>query len=164
MGTGKSTIGKLSARSLGFTFVDTDHEIEKIAGQSIPQIFEEKGEAYFRELEIETLKNCAETGHQVIATGGGIVTQTENRELLRNAGFVIWLRAKPEAILDRVSRNSNRPLLQTEDPLATIRELLAEREELYESTADIEISTTDLTVEEIVHGVTESARIGFSET
>jgi len=163
MGTGKSTIGKLSARSLGFNFVDTDDLIERETGKSIPAIFEEVGETGFRELEMKALQQCAENEHQVIATGGGIVTREANCDLLRKTGFVIWLRAKPEAILDRVSRNSNRPLLQTPNPLETISELLDARECFYQNTSDIEISTTDLTIDEIVHGVTESARIGFTE-
>ncbi len=162
MGTGKSTIGKLSARSLGFKYVDTDDVIVELAGKSIPEIFAEHGEKRFREFEVEALKLCAENEHQVIATGGGIVTTEENRALLKKAGYVIWLSAEPEAIYDRVSRNHNRPLLKTEDPLATIRELLAQRKGFYEETAQMEIATTDLTVDEIVHGVTDCARIAFS--
>ncbi len=162
MGTGKSTIGKFSARSLGFRFVDTDDVIVELAGKSIPEIFEEKGEEGFRELETKALSLCADREHQVIATGGGIVTIPENREILKRAGYVIWLKAEPEAIYERVRRNHNRPLLETEDPLQTIKDLLSSRIEYYKETANEEVSTTELTIDEIVHGVTESTRIAIS--
>ncbi|NNE90591.1 MAG: shikimate kinase [Verrucomicrobiales bacterium] len=161
MGTGKSTIGKFSARSLGFRYVDTDDVIVDLAGMSIPEIFQNQGEEAFRDIEIEAVQKVAKSNNQVIATGGGIVTREANRKILKRCGYVIWLKADPESIFERVSRNRNRPLLQTENPLATIRELLAEREELYRETADFEVNTSELTVDEIVHGVTESARIAF---
>ncbi len=161
MGTGKSSVGRQVAESLGFRFVDTDQLVIRMAGKPIPRIFSEDGEARFRELESEALRQCAGADGQVIATGGGIVTQPGNHELLRQAGHVVWLRARPEVVLNRVSRNRDRPLLQTEDPLATIRDLYASRVELYRACAAEEIDTTHLTLEETAHGLSESARIAL---
>ena len=111
----------------------------------------------------EVLARVGGWSEKVIATGGGIVIREENRAVLKDGGFVIWLRASPEAIYDRCMRNQNRPLLDNDDPLGTITKLLGEREGLYRETADFEVNTSDLTVDEIVHGITESARIAFSK-
>ena len=162
MGTGKSSVGRRVADSLGFRFVDTDQVVIELAGKPITRIFEEDGEERFRELESEALRRCASMEGQVIATGGGIVTQPRNHELLKRAGHVVWLKADPETVLRRVSRNRDRPLLQTEDPLATIRELYTSRVELYRACADEEVNTSDLTLEETAHGLTESARIALA--
>lgn len=161
MGTGKSSVGRKLAESLGFEFVDTDQVVVELARKTIPQIFEEDGEERFRDWESEALSRCAGKGRQVIATGGGIVTRECNHALLRQAGHVVWLKADPEVVLDRVSRNRNRPLLQTEDPLATIRELYASRVDLYRACADEEVNTSDLTLEETAHGLSESARLAL---
>ncbi len=161
MGTGKTSVGMRVARSLGFRFVDTDKLVVKQAGQSIPKIFEEHGEARFRDLETAALRQCAEGEGQVISTGGGVVVGEGNHALLRGAGYVVWLKASPEVIYERVRRNRGRPLLRTADPLATIRDLLAAREELYASCADLTIKTDHLTMDETCFGVTESARLVF---
>ncbi len=163
MGTGKTTIGMRVARSLGFRFVDTDRLVVKMAGKSIPTIFSESGEEAFRALETEALRSCVGSSRLVISTGGGIVTREENRALLKQAGYVIWLRASPEAIYERIRRSRNRPLLQTPDPLQSIRDLLAVREALYESCADLAIRSDDLTVDETCFGVTESAQLALGE-
>lgn len=163
MGTGKTSVGMRVARSLGFRFVDTDKLIVKSTGKPIPKLFAESGEDHFRELETETLRQCAEGEGQVISTGGGVVVREENRPILREAGYVVWLRASPETIYERVKRNRNRPLLQTADPLGTIRELLAVREALYESCADLVIKTDQLSMDETCFGVTESARLALGE-
>lgn len=159
MGTGKTSVGMRVAKSLGFRFVDTDKLIVKRTGKPIPRIFEESGEEAFRRIETEVLKQCAGGESQVISTGGGIVTREENREILRGAGYVIWLRTSPEVIYERVKRNRNRPLLRTVDPLQTIRDLLESRREFYESCADLAITTDHLTMDETCYGVTESARL-----
>lgn len=161
MGTGKSSVGRRVADSLGFIFVDTDQIVVELAGKPIPRIFAEDGEARFREWETEALRRCAARDRQVIATGGGIVTQPRNLDLLRETGYVFWLKATPEAVLQRVARNRDRPLLQTDDPLATIRELLTARAEWYRACAEEEVNTTDLTQEETAHGITESARLAL---
>lgn len=161
MGTGKSSVGRRVAESLGFAFVDTDQIVVELAGKPIPRIFAEDGEDRFREWETEALRSCANRERQVIATGGGIVTQPRNHPILREAGYVFWLKASPEAVLQRVARNRERPLLQTADPLATIRELLDSRIELYRACADEEVNTTELTLEEAAHGITESASVAL---
>lgn len=162
MGTGKTTVGRKVARSLGFQFVDTDDQIVGAAGISIPEIFAQAGEEAFRNLETEALEKCLRGAHgRVVATGGGIVVRKKNRELLKASGFVIWLQASVEVIIDRVIRNQNRPLVATDDPLETITKLLEERDQLYQSVADLAIETDDLLLDETVCGVTESARLAL---
>ena len=158
MGTGKSTVGKRVAQSLDSTFVDTDDEIVKREKMSIPALFEERGEDEFRRIETEVLAECCHGQKQVIATGGGVVTREENHALLKEGGYVIWLKASPEVIYERVRRNDQRPLLETDDPEKTIRELLLSREHWYEGCADLTIFTDDLSLEETIYGVTETAR------
>jgi len=161
MGTGKTTVGKKVARSLGFHFVDTDEMIVKAAGKSIPDIFTDEGEEAFRDIETGVLRECATADNQVISTGGGIILREQNRELLRNAGYVIWLQASAKAIISRVSRNQDRPLLAEKNPASTVKKLLNERHEFYESVSDLNIATDDLLIEETVYGVSESARLAL---
>jgi len=163
MGTGKSTIGRLLSQSLGYPLVDTDELIEERAGKSIPQIFEDDGEEAFRKIEAETLNSLAEAQHHVISTGGGVVVNEHNRKLLPTLGYVVWLVAKPEEILDRTSRNANRPLLQTENPEETIRKLLNERTPFYQEASHLCIETDQLDFDEVVTGILESARYYFSK-
>jgi len=161
MGTGKTCVGRKVARSLGFRFVDTDEMVVEKAGRSIPDIFSELGEEEFRRLETDALRECARETGLVISTGGGIVTQSRNLPILRQAGYVIWLKAAPETIADRTSRNRNRPLLATADPEKTIRDLMAKRKDQYREAADLEVTTDDLTIDETVYGVSESARLAL---
>jgi len=161
MGTGKTSIGRRVAQGLGFDFVDTDEQIVAGAGMPIAEIFAERGEEGFRDLETSVLSLAASGQNQVIATGGGAVLREENRKVLAKSGYVIWLNASPEAILGRVSRNQERPLLRTADPLATIREMLKQREPLYSGTADFIIETDGLSPEETAFGICESARVVF---
>ncbi|MEM1441976.1 MAG: shikimate kinase [Verrucomicrobiota bacterium] len=161
MGTGKTTIGKQVARSLGFRFVDTDALISKEAGKSISKIFEDSGEEVFRDLETEVLKECGEQENQVISTGGGIVTREENIKILKASGYVIWLKASPQIIYDRVRRNSKRPLLQVKDPRQTIIDLLEVRDELYRKAQHLSINTDELTMDETCFGVTESTKLAL---
>ena len=127
MGTGKSSVGRKVAASLGFRFVDSDDVVVQLSGKRIPRLFAEEGEETFRDWETRALRHCLENDGQVVATGGGIVVREENRELLKRAGHVIWLKADPESIFRRVAHNRERPLLRTADPLATIRELFDSR-------------------------------------
>jgi shikimate kinase len=162
MATGKSTIGKLVARQAGYRFIDCDHEIARRAGCPIPEIFAGEGEDGFRRRESEVLRALAGSERAVIATGGGVVTRPENHSLLRALGFVVWLHTKKRAILQRVLKNPHRPLLQTADPLATIRELLKQRKPLYRQVADLKVKTTTLTPREISAGILESASWFFA--
>lgn len=163
MGTGKTTIGRMLARSLGYPMVDTDQLIEESQGQSIPEIFAGHGEEAFRKLETATLSAFSDASHQVISTGGGIIVTPENRPLLKSLGYVVWLRTSPREILNRTSRNRNRPLLDTPNPMATITALLEERTPLYRESSHLSIETDHLNFEEIIAGITESARYYFSQ-
>ena len=162
MGTGKTTLGKIAAKKAGFQFLDMDKEIERRAGKSIPRIFAEEGEEGFRALETRVLAELRGSDSHVIATGGGVVTRPENHPLLRDLGCVVWLHTKKRIIFERVSRNSNRPLLQTADPLGTISELVEQRKPLYKQVADVKVKTTYLRPNEAVTGSLESASWFFS--
>jgi shikimate kinase len=139
-GSGKSTVGRQLARRLGLGFTDSDHVIEQRLGCSIRSFFEREGEAAFRDVEQEVIAElCA--GDGVIATGGGAVLRPANREHLRAAGHVVYLRSTPEDVFRRVRHDKGRPLLQVADPLHKLRELYAERDPLYRETAHFVIDT-----------------------
>ncbi|GBC61444.1 shikimate kinase [Desulfonema ishimotonii] len=132
MGTGKTTVGKLLAAHLGYDFVDTDHLIEVRSGQSIPEIFREKGEAAFREMEAALACELAEKKALVISTGGRMMLDPANAKALGRTGTVFCLMATPEEILERVSRDTHiRPLLEAPDPIERIVGLMRQREEGY---------------------------------
>jgi len=163
MGSGKSTVGRLVARRLGFTFADTDHMIVNRAGCSIPEIFAREGEAGFRQRESAVLRELLGSKHHVIATGGGIITQPVNLPLLRHLGFITWLEAGTDLLVRRTSSNNDRPLLRGEEPpRVKLERLIQERGPIYKSLADLRVQTDDLTQEESAYGVAESARIFFS--
>jgi shikimate kinase len=162
MGSGKSTIGRRVAAGLRFEFVDTDAMIAENAGKSIREIFAADGESRFRDLESAALQSLANRSRLVISTGGGMVLRPENRALLGKLGFVVWLDAPEESIIERVSRNRERPLLLTENPRETVARLLRERRPVYRETAHLPVKTENLSPEEITHGIIESARIYFS--
>lgn len=164
MGTGKSSVGKQVAAGLGYQFVDSDASVVTMAGRSIPGIFAEEGEAGFRQREAAVLKQLVSLRRHVIATGGGIILTAENRSLLRCMGCVVWLTADVPTLLFRIRQNRERPLMKVEDPETTLRELLEVREPLYREVEDLTIDTSDLTIEETVHGVVESIHYHFSKT
>ncbi|HEY2800661.1 MAG TPA: shikimate kinase [Chthoniobacterales bacterium] len=141
MGSGKSSVGRLLARQLGWPRWDTDEMVAAELGRSIPQIFAEWGEARFREAESEVLRKLDAKESAIIVTGGGIVLRPKNVARLRELGTVVWLRADLETLRERLSRRKNRPLLQTPDPAATIAKLLEEREKYYEEAADFAVET-----------------------
>jgi 3-dehydroquinate synthase len=131
MGSGKTTIGRWLARTLGWVFIDIDREIERQTGKSISQLFAEKGEAFFRELEKEVVRRLEGKTGCVIATGGGTVADPYNRRLLARNGRLVYLKASAESLAKRLKDTSDRPLLQAGDVLETIRRLLDEREAAY---------------------------------
>nr|WP_081475714.1 shikimate kinase [Microbulbifer agarilyticus] len=141
MGAGKSTIGKLLAAQLGLPFADSDKVLEDRTGADIPWIFDVEGEAGFRRRESEVLRDLCNGEVQVIATGGGIVLKPENRELLKHGGFIVYLRASLDQLVERTSKNSNRPLLQVEDPRAKLAEILEQRGAFYAEVADLVCDT-----------------------
>lgn len=150
MGSGKTTFGKALAKRLHMDFLDTDDYIEKMAGKSIPDIFAEYGEEYFRKMETEVLEHLRDTvENTVFSTGGGMPLRKENARLLREIGRVYHLTAANQIIYERVKTDSNRPLLQCENPYDRICNLMKERTPLYEEAADIRIDTNSTDIEEI---------------
>lgn len=165
MGSGKSTVGRELHVRLGYPLVDMDQLIEQRAGKPIAAIFADEGEAAFRKVETALLGELADPSapRRIISTGGGVVGAAENRALLRSMGYVVWLDAPLEAILERTSKNRQRPLLHTEDPAAKIRELMALREPLYQETAHLKLDTVGLDSGELATGILECARYFFSQ-
>lgn len=145
MGTGKTTVGKKAAKELAMEFVDTDKEIEKVTGLTVSEIFAKYGEVRFRSEEQAAVRRLTQGGNRVIATGGGVVLNPENMELLRASGIVISLIAAPEVIYERVRRKKTRPLLASSDLLATIKKLLQERADLYR-VADAVVDTSNMSL------------------
>ena len=152
MGSGKTSTGRPLAEQLGFGFVDADAVIEQAAGCTIPEIFEQDGEAGFRKLESQVLSAISQRHSLVVATGGGVVTQPENWGLL-HSGIVIWLDVVPDQLLQRLNADSTvRPLLQTADPEAALNALLNERRPLY-AEADLTVVINDETPEAVADGI-----------
>jgi len=150
MGVGKSTIGRRLAARLRLPFFDADVEIEAAAGMSIPDIFLAHGEPYFRDGEARVIARLLGSGPAVIATGGGAFTEREEtRQRIRDKAVSIWLKADVDVIMKRVKRRADRPLLQTEDPVATVSRLLEAREPVYQS-ADLTILSRDVPHDRIV--------------
>lgn len=131
MGTGKSTVGRQLAQKLDMTYLDSDHVIEENEGLSVAQIFEQQGEARFRQLEREFVEQGHPAQGCIVSCGGGLVVQPGMMELLRGKGLVVSLFASIDTILERTGRNRNRPLLNVENPHERIKKLLAEREPIY---------------------------------
>ena len=157
MGAGKSTIGRRMAARLRLPFLDADIEIEAAAGMSIPDIFETHGEPHFRDGEARVIARLLDNGPAVIATGGGAFMREETRARIRDRAVSIWLKADAEVIMKRVKRRADRPLLQTEDPAATVSRLLEAREPVYQS-ADLTIWSRDVPHERIVDECIDALR------
>jgi len=157
MGAGKSSVGRRLAARLGLTFVDADTEIEAAAGMSIADIFAAHGEAYFRSGEARVIARLLESGPAVIATGGGAFMREETRNRIRDKAVSIWLKADVEIIMKRVKRRADRPLLQTEDPVATVSRLLEAREPVYR-TADLTIGSRDVPHDRVVDECIDALR------
>lgn len=141
MGAGKSTVGRALARALGKRFVDSDKAIEKRTGASIALIFDVEGEAGFRRREQAVIDELTALDDVVLATGGGAVLDEENRARLMSRGFVVYLSAPVELLIERTTRDRSRPLLQTADPATRVRELLAARDPVYRQVADAVVQT-----------------------
>ncbi len=141
MGAGKSTIGRMLARELGFHFVDSDRLIEERCGANIPWIFDVEGEEGFRQREAAMLAELAEREEVVVATGGGAVLKPENHASLKREALVVYLKTSIEQQVERTRRDRNRPLLQNDDPEAVLRQLFAVRDPLYSELADVVMFT-----------------------
>jgi shikimate kinase len=144
MGAGKTSVGRQLAERLGLAFADVDREIEAHAGASVATIFECEGEAGFRAREAAILADLLAGGERLIATGGGAVLDAGNRRLLRERGFVVYLRIDVHGQLQRLARDRARPLLQREDREDVLRQLALVREPLYAEVADLGFDTGDM--------------------
>jgi shikimate kinase len=164
MGSGKSTVGRELHHRLGYPLVDMDQVIEQRARKSIAAIFADEGEQIFRDQETSLLQELDDltAPRRIISTGGGVIGRKENRALLRQLGYVVWLNAPMAVILDRTSKNRERPLLHTEDPVARVTALMEARRPLYEEVSHLKIDTAGLDSKELATGILESARYYFS--
>ena len=158
MGAGKSTIGKQLARELGKQFRDSDSEIEKRTGVNIDVIFDIEGEQGFRQRETRILKELVEERGIVLATGGGAVLAPENRQLLSDNGLIIYLKASAEHLAGRVKLDRRRPLLQTGDKLAKIRELMTQRDPVYQQLADLVVETNNRSIPRVVREISKMVK------
>ena len=157
MGTGKTTIGRTVAHRLGFAMIDSDHEIEKRQGRTIPEIFATTGEAAFRVMERAFIEGGHPAERAVVSCGGGLVVQPGMLDLLKQKGVVICLHASLETILHRTQGNKNRPLLDVDDPFERIRALYAVREPIYNRAGTV-ILTDGRTMLDIVQHVLRAYR------
>ncbi|MEW6161722.1 MAG: shikimate kinase [Nitrospirota bacterium] len=158
MGTGKTEVGKELSRLLNMGLIDVDTEIEKSQEMTINEIFKKFGEPRFREIETEMIKKVSENKNVIISTGGGAALKQENIDVMRKNGVIVCLVATPETILKRTSHNSNRPLLQVEDPFGRVKELLNYRRPFYEK-ADIMVDTEGKTPLQIAGEIIEKLKV-----
>lgn len=150
MGAGKTTVGRQLARRLGRTFYDSDHEIVERTGVPIPTIFEIEGEEGFRRREAQTIADLTSGTNLVLATGGGVVINPENRARLRETGWVVYLNVPPAMLFERTRHDRNRPLLRVSDPLAKLEDLHSQRDPLYRETAHLVVDGSHLVASGIV--------------
>ena len=148
MGSGKTSVGKRLSMNLKREFIDMDDFIEKREGMSVTEIFEKRGEAAFREMEAELCRRFAVPKGKIIATGGGVIKSAENTENLKKGGVIIYLSSTPERIAYNLRFDNTRPLLAGDNKEEKIAELMAAREGLYNSCADITIDVSELNLEE----------------
>ena len=161
MGTGKSSVGRLVADQLHFTFLDTDDVLVSRAGKSITEIFAQEGEAAFREKESSLVQELMPRTRTVISTGGGLPVNPANLASLKTHALVMCLWASPEKIYERVGGQSHRPLLNDPDAIAKIRALLAAREPFYRQ-ADVLVNTEMRSLREVAHQVIHQFRLALS--
>lgn len=157
MGCGKTTVGRLLAHLLTWELIDTDRMIEERTGVSIPQLFQEKGEAYFRRVEKEVLLDLKDKERMVLATGGGAVLDGTNRRLLKETGLVVYLKTSPAVLAARVGHGEGRPLLKTGDPGVVLTALLEEREGFYRE-ADLVVTTDGRTPRQVAEEIIRLAQ------
>ncbi len=160
MGTGKTTVSHKLSELLGFEEIDTDEWIACQQGQSIPEIFENYGEQYFRGLETELLRRLGEGEHKIISCGGGMALKQENVALMQENGVVVLLTAEPETILARVRGDDGRPILNGNMNVSYIQELLAKRLPYYEAAGEVVIATDLRSPQEIAEEIEKKLNSG----
>ena len=153
MGAGKTTIGRQLAKALQVPFYDSDKAIEEQTGVDIPTIFEYEGEEGFRAREQNMIAELTQIDGIVLATGGGAILRAANRKALTENGFVVYLQCSVDKILQRTKRDTQRPLLNTENPRARIEKLFSEREPDYLSCADFKIETSSMQSKTVVQNI-----------
>ena len=158
MGTGKSTVAKALKEQTGAEIIEMDQLIAQRENQSIPQIFEEKGEAYFRNLETELLTELQSGEKNIVSCGGGVPMREKNVLEMKKSGRVVLLTALPETVLERVKENQDRPLLQNRKSVEGIRELMEQRREKYEAAADVMVATDGKSAETIAREILQTIR------
>jgi shikimate kinase len=164
MGCGKTTTGALVARRLGWEYRDSDGDVEALTGRTVPEIFAADGEAAFRKVEAEVLATACNRVHPVvIAVAGGAVLDAANRKVIRSCGTVVWLRAEPQRLAERVGDGAGRPLLEG-DKTAIMARLLAERAPHYAEVADAVIDVDHLTPDQVADRVLDAAGLRTSGT
>ena len=165
MGTGKSTIGDALARHMGRRLLDTDEMIVSRDGRSIPAIFDEEGEPFFRKLERDVISEISAMDEPaVISCGGGVVLSEENVRAMKSSGIVILLTASPGEILRRVESDNNRPLLAEKKTISDIEKMLKSRRDAYEGAADHTIDTEGKSVDEIVKEIVDGSFVPKNST
>jgi shikimate kinase len=158
IGTGKSVVGKALEQKTGLPRFDTDEIISSKLKMPIKEIFSTHGEEHFRDLETETLRSISLEKPAIIVTGGGIVLRTKNVDLLRQLGTVVWLDADETTLRMRIRRLSDRPLLRTANPVASLSELLVAREPLYRKAADLRVDVSQRNPQQIAELILENIR------
>lgn len=155
MGSGKTTVGRQLAKALDYEFLDSDQEIERRTGATIPWIFDIEGEEGFRKREAQIIDELTQHHDIVLATGGGAVLDPQNRSHLRSRGCVVYLVADVDKLVARTAKDTNRPLLRTEDPRKKLESLMEVREPLYREVAHLVIDTGARTLRSTINKIIE---------
>jgi len=154
MGAGKTTIGRQLARKLGMQFLDSDRVIEERTGADIPLIFEKEGEDGFRKREQAVIDELTLQDNLVLATGGGVILDADNRKALAERGLVIYLHSDLKSLVERTSKDHNRPLLHAEqDPRAVLKQIMELREPLYRETANFTVDTSNTSIRNVIQAI-----------